>query len=178
MRTLSPMTSLVMAVAAVLAVLALGCDATPTGTTVPTFPTAAGPSLPPARETVAPPSDEQPPVLPPSIPPPPSGPPPPPPLAIDYVQPASDLEGFVVAYRAAFGVPELDADVVAQAGARLCTYLQRHTDAAGVVDVDAAVTEADINEPGYPRAAWIGGFGVANDFYCDEFVIKLSEVDG
>jgi hypothetical protein len=148
------------------------CGSAP-GTPGASFPGAAELSLPPARENVAPPSADLPPDLPEFIPPPPSGAPPPPPMPIDYSTAAADLAGFVAAYREAFAVPDVEEGVVAKAGARLCTYLERNADPSGVVHLDRALADADLFEPGYPRDAWLAGFEIANRYYCTAFAVDL-----
>lgn len=115
---------------------------------------------------------EAPPQTPPPAPPvgPPEGvPPPPPELTLDYAGPPDDLGGFVAAYRAAFGLTEGPDEAVESAGSRLCAYLQRQATPNGSVDLERAVTEADINEPGYPREVWQQAFEIATAHFCGEF---------
>jgi hypothetical protein len=101
---------------------------------------------------------------------PPSGVPlPPPGVTPDYQQAADDLAAFVDAYRQAFQVPELPEEAIAAAGARVCTYLQRHADTSGRVDIAGALTEAEINQPGFPREVWLTAFEAAIANYCREF---------
>ena len=125
-------------------------------------------SLRPAVETAEPDLEEAPLGTPPGGPPEGVAPPPPE-VAVEYAGPADDLPGFVAAYREAFMVPELTDEAIGTAGARLCTYLGRHATPNGSVDLGRAVTEADINEPGYPREVWQEAFRIATAHYCDEF---------
>jgi hypothetical protein len=108
---------------------------------------------------------------------PPSGPPssvPPPPEGIaGYSDTADDLSTFVAAYRTAFQVPELSDQQIAEAGARLCSYLKGQADAAGIVDAGRALTDAEINEPGYPREVWQAAFELASTSYCSEFTFDV-----
>jgi hypothetical protein len=108
---------------------------------------------------------------------PPSGPPssvPPPPEGIaGYSDTADDLSAFVAAYRTAFQVPELSDQQIAEAGARLCTYLRGQADATGIVDAGRALADAEINEPGYPRAVWQAAFELASTSYCSEFTFDV-----
>ena len=169
------MRRLAMAVAPLLGLVALACNAAVSPTAGPSVPSVVELSLPPAAQIAPPPSVGPPAELPPFAPP--CGPPPPPPAVIvDYTNEARDLAGFVAAYRETFGVPNLDAAPIDEAGARLCTYLQRHADANGVVVTERAVTEADINEPGYPRDVWVQAYALASAFYCPEFTTDDSEV--
>lgn len=168
-----------IAVAATLigALTVLACSSGPTAST-PGTPGARTPgptvvgldqlSLEPALETADPGPVGTPGELPP-IGPPEGVPPPPPEVTVEYSGPADDLAGFVAAYREAFMVPELSDEAIGTAGARLCTYLQRQATPDGSVDRDRAVTEAEINEPGYPREAWLQAFEIATSHYCGEF---------
>lgn len=113
----------------------------------------------------------------PSLAPPPDDSPAPPEVDVDYVFGADDLDSFAEAYQSMFGV-ELDRDAADQIGARVCTYLMRHADGDGVVDVQSAVIEADLNEPGYPRADWMAAFEVANAYYCGEFAVDFAGYGG
>ena len=125
-------------------------------------------SLIPAAETSTPAPVETPGELPPVGPP--SGVPlPPPGVTPDYQQAADDLAAFVAAYRQAFQVPELPEEAIAAAGARVCGYLQRHADASGLVTIANALTEAEINQPGFPREVWLAAFEAAKASYCREF---------
>jgi hypothetical protein len=160
-----------LAIAGMTALLVAACASAPP-TPSASFTGVDAQSLPPAREHVAPPSAELPPDLPAFIPPPPSGAPPPP-VTVEYSGAAADLAGFVAAYREAFAVPDLDEGAIARAGASLCTYLERNTDPSGVVHLDRALADADLFEPGYPRDAWVTGFGIATRFYCSDFVVDL-----
>jgi hypothetical protein len=161
-----------LAIAGMTALLVAACASAPAATPSASFTGGAELSLPPAREHVAPPSAELPPDLPAFIPPPPSGAPPPP-MTVDYSGVAADLAGFVAAYREAFAVPDLDEGAIAEAGARLCSYLERSADPSGVVHLDLALADADLFEPGYPRDAWLAGFEIADRFYCPDFVLDL-----
>lgn len=150
-----------------LALVAAACGggalATPEGSAI----VVPSVSFVPAQETSTPEPveapDELPPIAPPSnVPPPPSLPGP------DYAGSPDDLAAFASAYREALQVPDLADEEITAAGARLCSYLQRHAGADGVVDVERALTEAEINEPGYPREAWLVAFELASTFFCSE----------
>lgn len=145
---------------------------TGTGSAAPTLVPLDQLSLTPAIETPDPALVRTPDQTPPPAPPagPPEGvPPPPPEVTLDYTGPADDLAGFIAAYRQAFGIPEAPDEAIAGAGARLCTYLQRQATANGSVDLGRVITEADINEPGYPREVWQQAFEIATAHYCGEF---------
>ncbi len=172
-------------VAALLAVaVAVACDAgvRPSATS-PEGPSAAPTvlpvdqlSLPPAAETPAPAPVADPGELPlegppDGIPPPPvdGSAPPPPEVTVEYAGAPRDLAGFIAEYRDEFGPIDASDDVIATAGARLCTYLQRHATTDGSVDIERAMNEADINEPGYLRLTWLVAFRVAVTHYCGGF---------
>lgn len=185
MRRTPPSLPLMASIAALAAVVLVACSgglapspsaAGPSaGTAAPTVPPLDQLSLTPALVTAEPdvagPPLETPPAGPPEgIPPPPEGAPPPPPeVTVEYTGPADDLAGFVAAYRQTFAITELSDEVIATAGARLCTYLQRQATPNGSVDLGRAMTEADINEPGYPREVWQLAFELATAHYCGEF---------
>jgi hypothetical protein len=106
------------------------------------------------------------------IPPPPAdgvAPPPPPEVIVEYDGEPLDLAGFIAEYRDEFGPLDVSDADIATAGARLCTYLQRHAAPDGSVDIERAMTEADINEPGYQRLSWLVAFRVAVTHYCGGF---------
>jgi hypothetical protein len=129
-------------------------------------------SLAPASEGATPEAVESTAALPSTAPP--SGEPSAAPLpGVDYTFGADDAAAFADAYTAAFASAELDEETIDLAGARLCTYLMRHADAAGVVALEDALIEADINEPGFARADWLTAFEVANAHYCGEFTVDF-----
>lgn len=128
-------------------------------------------SLNPAVETSTPEPVGTPGELPPVGPP--SGVPPPPDVSTSYSGVADDLAAFIAAYRAAFEVAALSDQQVADAGARLCAYLQGQADDSGVVDAERALADAEINEPGYPREVWVLAFEIASTSYCGAFTFDL-----
>ncbi|MEO5704553.1 MAG: hypothetical protein ABIZ52_05505 [Candidatus Limnocylindrales bacterium] len=93
-------------------------------------------------------------------------------VTVDYSQAAADLGAFRAAYRAAFSGFEIDDDAIQRAGARLCTYLMRLAGADGSVALDAALAEAEVNEPGYAPEDWVTAFGVATAHYCREYTVE------
>lgn len=95
-------------------------------------------------------------------------------ISIDYTLGADDLAGFVDAYRTAFPSADGDEGTIA-AGARLCTYLMRHAGPDGAVDLEDALAEANLHEPGFPRDDWIVAFQAASRYYCGEFVVDFEE---
>lgn len=120
-------------------------DATPgVIATVPALPSAALPSGEPSANTVT----------------------------VEYTIGAADRAAFIDAWRAAFPGVEMDDGAIDSAGARLCTYLMRHADAAGSVALDDALAEAELNEPGYAQEYWLAAFEVANTDYCRDFTIN------
>lgn len=157
--------------AAVLALTIAACatgspsSPAPTGLTLPSM------SLNPAVETSTPEPVGTPGELPPVGPP--SGVPPPPDASTSYSGSPDDLTAFVSAYRAAFQVTELTDQQIADAGARLCSYLQGQADESGVVDAQRALADAEINEPGYPRDVWVMAFDIASASYCGAFTFEL-----
>lgn len=102
---------------------------------------------------------------------PPSGEPSARTVTVEYTFGADDRGAFLQAFRAAFPGIALDDDAIDRAGARVCTYLMRHADAAGLVSLDAALAEAEINEPGYAPEYWLAALEVANADYCRRFTI-------
>ncbi len=50
----------------------------------------------------------------------------------------------------------------------MCTYLQHQADASGVVDAYRALTEAEIEQPGYPRGVWAAAFELAATHFCTD----------
>lgn len=167
MHRMRPSRLLAVPTAWVVALVVVACQAGSPATPAPTAIVLPSLSLLPASETSTP----EPAATPGEVPPigPPSNVPPPPEVAVEYAGPPDDLTAFVTAYRSAFQVPELSDQQIADAGARLCTYLQRHATPNGAVDVDRALAEAEIHEPGYPRDAWQRAFQLASADYCGEF---------
>jgi hypothetical protein len=160
------------AAAAVLLTIVMAACAGPGGADLPTaLPTPVvldQVSLPPASDEVPPPSQ-----IPdvgdiPSVPPP-SGDAETPAVEVGYDLGADDADAFAAAYRSAFGTLELTDEQVDTAGARLCTYLMRNADADGFVELDAAIAEADVNQPGFGPETWETAFGIATDHYCGEY---------
>ena len=155
----------------VVALAAAACDTGRINSPAPTSISVPSVSLIPATETSTPQpfgtAGEVPPIG------PPSGVPPPPEAIAAYSEPADDLPAFVAAYRTAFQVPELSDQQIADAGARLCTYLQGQADDSGIVDAGRALADAEINEPGYPREVWLVGFELASTNYCREFTFDV-----
>ena len=163
--------SAVVSIAAVVALTIAACGTGPGSSPAQTAITVPSMSLIPAAETSTPEPFGTPGELPPIAPP--SGVPPPPDVTTGYSGPADDLPGFIAAYRAAFQVPELTDQQVADAGARLCAYLQGQADASGVVDAERALADAEVNEPGYPRDVWVLAFEIASASYCGAFTFDL-----
>jgi hypothetical protein len=95
----------------------------------------------------------------------------------EYVVGADDIDAFVAAYRDAFGTSLSDAELDL-VGSHLCTYLIRHADQQGNVTLADALTEADINEPGFARSDWLISFEIANAYYCSEFTVDFSDLGG
>lgn len=160
------------------ALVVVACSMGPAATSISGTPGASPPaptvpgldqlSLPPAEATAEPAAISSPVGSPPAGPP--EGvPPPPPEVTLEYTGPADDLAGFVAAYRAAFEITDASDEAIGGAGARLCTYLQRQATPNGSVDLSRVVTEADINEPGYPREVWEHAFQIAMSHYCGGF---------
>lgn len=100
---------------------------------------------------------------------PPSSVPPPPDAPVGYSGSPEDLAAFIGGYRSAFQIPELTDQQIADAGARLCSYLQGQAGPDGVVDAARALADAEMHEPGYPREAWVAAFQVASETYCPAF---------
>lgn len=150
--------------------LLVGCatqTGSPSATAEPTPVLVAEISLPPASE--APPPEEIPdPAGIPSVPPP-SGDPEAPEIEVEYDLSADDSDAFADAYRTAFESLDLTDEEINIAGARLCTYLMRHADADGAVALEDAITEADLNQPGFARETWELAFEIATSHYCGEF---------
>lgn len=96
----------------------------------------------------------------------------------DYRLGADDLAAFGAAYDAVFGVSGLDDAGYDAVGSHLCTYLMRHADVNGVVDLESALIEADINEPGYTRGDWLAAFEIADAYYCGEFAVPFASTGG
>ena len=169
LRRSRPSRPVLAGIAALIAVSVIACDAGTRSSPGATSIALPSVSLNPATETSTP----EPAGTPGDAPPvgPPSNVPSPPGLTVDYSGPPDDLPAFVAAYRSAFQVPELTEEQIAGAGARLCTYLQRHATANGSVDLARALIEAEINEPGYPREVWELAFELANASYCTEFSV-------
>lgn len=160
-----------LAAASFLLITVLACSPA-AETQAPTVVALPDVSLAPADDTAAP---DAMPILPelPSVPPPPSGVPVPPDPDVDYTFDADDLEAFLAAYQEAFPEAGVDRGMIASAGASLCTYLMRHADGDGVVSLDDAMVEADLNEPGYSREAWLLAFEIATASYCGQFTIDF-----
>lgn len=96
----------------------------------------------------------------------------------EYALGADDLDAFSAAYEELFPGSGLDASGFDAVGTHLCTYLLRHADDDGVVDLEAALIEADMNEPGYTRGDWLAALGSANAHYCGEFRVDFSSAGG
>jgi len=96
----------------------------------------------------------------------------------EYNAGADDLTAFAATYRVAFPGLEFGDEDLDAIGARLCTYLSRHADASGVVDAAAALTEADLSEPGYARNDWVIAFELAMEHYCGEFSGDFATAEG
>jgi hypothetical protein len=97
----------------------------------------------------------------------------------EYDLGADDLAAFAAEYREVFpGSADFDEAQFDAVGSHLCTYLMRHADAAGVVDVESALIEADMNEPGYTRDDWLSALEVANTHYCGEFLVDFAGTGG
>lgn len=137
----------------------------------------APPSLPPASEDATPvalPSTE---ALP-SVEPPSGEPSAPAVGAAEYTLGADDLAAFIDAYAAAHPDWTMSDTEMDLAGARLCTYLQRHADASGHVEAQQALVEADVNEPGYAWELWAVRFDIALGHYCGEFTADFTGLMG
>lgn len=162
--------TLLIALMAIVAVVAAACTG---GASGPGGDPTARPvdqlSLPPAQVTTAPAPVESP-GAPPSVGTPEGTAPAPPEVTIDYTGPADDLPGFIAAYRETFGA-ELSDERIGAAGARLCSYLQRHAGPDGTVPIGTAIGEADLNEPGYPRDVWVAAYELVTTFYCTELAV-------
>lgn len=152
-----------------LSLLASACGAATTSTAAPTPINVNEMSMNPAEETRTPEPVESLEELPSAAPP--SGDPEVEEVTVDYTLGADDAEAFAAAYRSTFEGADLDDQTVDTAGARLCTYLMRHADDDGAVAMEDAMLEADLNEPGYAREAWIAAFDVATAHYCGEFEV-------
>ena len=133
-------------------------------------------SLAPAPESATPESVPSAAALPPAEVP--TGEPPPFQPPSDYVLGADDLDAFSAGYEELFPGTGLDATGFDAVGSHLCTYLMRHADADGVVDLEAALIEADMNEPGYTRGDWLSALAVANAYYCGEFTVDFQSYGG
>lgn len=169
----------VLAIAGI-ALIASGCTTSsgsrpPTGSLPPTVEDLADVSFnPPAvsADPAAPPDMGSGPVAP-SIAPPSGDPGAPPSPPSDYQNEPDDFAGFAAAYRAAFPGVELTDQQVRAAGASLCTYLMRHADANGTVALEGALTEADLNQPGFARSDWLTALEIANEHYCGSFSVNF-----
>ena len=157
----------VLAAVAVVAAACAGGTSGPGGN--PTVPGVDQLSLPPAQVTTEPVPVESP-GAPPSVGTPEGTAPAPPEVTVDYTGPADDLAGFIAAYRETFGA-DIPDDEIGAAGARLCTYLQRHAGADGTVPIGTAIGEADLNEPGYPRDVWVAAYELVTTYYCTELIV-------
>lgn len=154
---------------ACLALLVVACGSGTGSTTGPTPVNVAEMSLPPADEAITPAPVATSETLPSEGPP--TGVPEPPEVSVDYTLGADDPAGFRQAYRSAFEGIDLDDAAVDAAGARLCSYLMRRADAAGTVALEDVLMEANLNEPGFSREAWVAAFEVATAHYCGEFEV-------
>lgn len=96
----------------------------------------------------------------------------------DYTAAADDLDAFVAAYRAAYPDDKLTDEALDNAGSRYCGYLARHASSNGVVDPNGALTEADLNEPGYSRESWMAVLEMAATDYCGQFSVDFSATGG
>ena len=96
----------------------------------------------------------------------------------EYVLGADDLAAFSAAYDELFPGTGFDESQFDAVGGHLCTYLMRHADADGAVDLEAALIEADVNEPGYTRGDWLAAFSAANAYYCGEFTVDIESYGG
>lgn len=96
----------------------------------------------------------------------------------DYQNEPDDFAGFAAAYRAAFSGVQLTDEQVRAAGSALCTYLMRHADGGGTVDLEEALIEADISQPGFARSDWLTALEIANEHYCGSFSVDFEGAAG